>query len=156
MLIESTFEKWRRFTGDIDSDGPTKKSIQREWDEPGMQKVLRELQDAVEPTHAAIITGLTGRWAGAWLNAVPVSRLGLKLSNQETRIACATRLGSRVSHEYTCKCGKTADSKGIHSLSMSCGTWAHISAYGTEQSSPKSLKLCPSSICHRASRTVPR
>ncbi|MEL7309630.1 MAG: hypothetical protein AAGK05_18425, partial [Pseudomonadota bacterium] len=42
--------------------------------------------------------------AGAWLNAVPISSLGLKLDNSSLRISVALRLGVEIARPYTCVC----------------------------------------------------
>lgn len=55
--------------------------------------------------------------SGAWLQALPIPNLGLKLSDEELRTAASLRLGTPVIQEHTCLCGGKADSKGQHALS---------------------------------------
>jgi hypothetical protein len=55
--------------------------------------------------------------AGDWLNALPSQPLGLKLSDNEIRIAAGLRLGARVTGTHTCRCGQLVDELGHHPLS---------------------------------------
>ena len=57
--------------------------------------------------------------SGAWLNALPSSNLGFKLTDSEVRISTALRLGCNIVHPHVCKCGKPVDCKGHHGLSCS-------------------------------------
>ena len=48
---------------------------------------------------------------------MPVSKLGLKLSNTNIRIACGLRSGSPLCHTHQCHCRKRVDQSGTHGLS---------------------------------------
>ena len=67
-------------------------------------------------TRATILAAMAPG-SGDWLNALPLPQLGLKLNNNELRIAAGLRLGSDVIHPHTCICGQQADAKGVHGLS---------------------------------------
>ena len=54
--------------------------------------------------------------SGAWLNALPLDQLGLKMSDNEVRIAAGLRLGCPVIHPHICICGQAADKFGVHGL----------------------------------------
>ena len=54
--------------------------------------------------------------SGAWLNAIPLPQLGLKLYDNELRVAAGLRIGCDVIHPHTCICGQEADAKGVHGL----------------------------------------
>ena len=54
--------------------------------------------------------------SGDWLNALPLSALGLSLTNDQFRIGCALRLGAPVSFARACVCGTKADEHGSHIL----------------------------------------
>jgi hypothetical protein len=43
--------------------------------------------------------------------------LGLRLSNEQLRVAVSLRLGSPVCLPHRCQCGAEADSHGLHALS---------------------------------------
>ena len=55
--------------------------------------------------------------ASAWLNAVPVPSLGLKLDNGSIRLACGLRLRTKICQPHTCICGSLVDEHGRHGLS---------------------------------------
>ena len=54
--------------------------------------------------------------AGAWLNAIPISSLGLKLNNESLRISVALRLGAKLSLPYNCVCGTAVGDSATHGL----------------------------------------
>ena len=55
---------------------------------------------------------------GAWLNALSVSSLGLRMSNDTVRIAIGLRVGAPLCLPHTCACcGEPVDNLGLHGLS---------------------------------------
>ena len=76
------------------------------------------LQDAnIEDFTRAVILSSKAPGSGSWLNALPLPQLGLKMTDNEVRIAAGLRLGTNVIHTHTCICGHEADDKGVHGLS---------------------------------------
>ena len=55
--------------------------------------------------------------SGAWLNALPCSNFGLRLGNDELRIAVGLRLGCPLVRPHKCVCGSEVDELGHHGLS---------------------------------------
>ena len=56
--------------------------------------------------------------SGAWLNAFPISAVGLCLDDSEVQIAISLRLGLPVCSPHMCVgCGAAVDDRGLHSLS---------------------------------------
>ena len=55
----------------------------------------------------------------AYLNALPLPSCGLKLSNIELPIVCASPIGSTLCQPHTCFCSKVVKSDGRHRLSCS-------------------------------------
>ena len=54
--------------------------------------------------------------SGSWLNALPCTNLGLRLGNEELRIALGLRLGAPIVRAHRCVCGAEVESKGHHEL----------------------------------------
>ena len=54
--------------------------------------------------------------SGDWLAAPPITSVGLRLSDEEVRVAVAHRLGCRACEPHTCRCGKLVDARGLHGL----------------------------------------
>ena len=48
------------------------------------------------------------------IGAAPIVSVGLRLSDEATRIAVAHRLGCRACEPHICVCGKTVDARGLH------------------------------------------
>ena len=55
--------------------------------------------------------------AGDWLNAPPLTAIGLRLSNEAVRVAVGFRLGCTTCQPRICICGTTVDARGLHELS---------------------------------------
>ena len=55
--------------------------------------------------------------SGDWLNALPISTCGLRMSNDVVKVAIGFRLGIRLCEPHTCPCGAMVDAFGTHSLS---------------------------------------
>uniref|UniRef100_A0A1X7TN01 Uncharacterized protein n=1 Tax=Amphimedon queenslandica TaxID=400682 RepID=A0A1X7TN01_AMPQE len=60
--------------------------------------------------------------SGAWLQALPVFSLGLRLDDTTVHIGVALRLGLSVCVPHTCRlCGASVDSLGLHGLTCKKG-----------------------------------
>jgi hypothetical protein len=91
--------------------------IQRRWDESCCkQKVSTLLSEAVDIDSKARLLACMNESAGSWLNALPVSSLGLKLSDDAVRIAVSLRLGTNICEPHNCICGQRVDTRGTHGL----------------------------------------
>lgn len=71
---------------------------------------------ATNNTELIRLKGLACFGAGDWLNTLPQAAIGLKLNNEELRVAVAFRLGSPISLPHICVCGSQADEYGLHAL----------------------------------------
>ena len=63
--------------------------------------------------------------SGAWLNAVPISSLGLKLDNETVRVAIGLRLGANICEPHQCCCGASVDARGAHGLACKKSSGRH-------------------------------
>jgi hypothetical protein len=121
--LEDAKEKWanqlnRPFVA------PPKPNLQSSWDTPlyeARHKAI--LESAASSDVSARLLASASKNAGAWLNAFPISSLGLKLSDAELRVCCAIRLGLKICQSHICRCGVQVDELGAHGLSckMSAG-----------------------------------
>ena len=64
--------------------------------------------------------------AGVWLNAIPISSLGLKLDNESLRISVALRLGVEIAMPYNCVCGASVDGTATHGLDCRRSGGRHV------------------------------
>ena len=100
---------------------------QRAWDEPVARLKLSHLLNAAQslPDRARLLA-VSSPSAGTWLNAVPIRSLGLKLEDEELRIAVALRLGIKVSLPYSCECGVRVAENATHGLDCRRSSGKHI------------------------------
>ena len=100
----------------IEPDNPASLR-QKSWDLPVAKLILQDLiGQAPDPTSRGRLLAVSTPFAGAWLNAVPILPLGLKLDNESLRISVALRLGVQITMPYTCVCGKPVQGTATHGL----------------------------------------
>ena len=76
------------------------------------------LDSAPDAKSRARLLAASSKESGAWLNALPVSSLGLRMDDDTIRIAVGLRLGSPLCRPHTCQhCGEAVDQSGTHGLS---------------------------------------
>ena len=92
---------------------------QRSWDQPRVQATLDGLLDATNgPKDRARLLAASTKESGAWLNAPPITSLGLRMDDEVVRIAVGLRLGVPLCHPHTCcHCGTLVDKWATHGLS---------------------------------------
>ena len=92
---------------------------QKAWDTPLAQAAYDSLLDgAADPQSCARLLAFCTKESGAWLNALPISALGLRMDSEVIRIAVGLRLGAPLCPPHQCHlCGAQVDSLGTHGLS---------------------------------------
>ena len=92
---------------------------QKSWDTPVLMATLDTLlEDAPDATTTARLLAASTSESGAWLNALPISSLGLRMDNNTIRVAVGIRLGTQLCRPHMCHhCGSEVDGSGIHGLS---------------------------------------
>ena len=92
---------------------------QKAWDTPKVSAVADALLDnAPDPTSRARLLAASAGESGVWLNAPPISSLGLRMDNNTIRVAVGLRLGSSLCRPHTCHhCGAVVDHLATHGLS---------------------------------------
>jgi len=91
--------------------------IQKAWD--GLVAKTHETQllsEASSETDRARLLEASSTHSGDWLHAAPIVSIGLRLSDEATRIAVAHRLGCRSCESHVCVCDKTVNTRGLHGL----------------------------------------
>ena len=63
---------------------------------------------------------------GDWLNAPPITSVGLRLDNETLRIAVGLRLGSQLCLPHICPCGSAVEENGVHGLSCRRSAGRHL------------------------------
>ena len=74
--------------------------------------------DSSNPMHRARFLAASCKESGAWLNALPVISLGLRMDNATMRISMGLRLGLPLCQSHTCQhCGAEVSQFATHGLS---------------------------------------
>ena len=92
---------------------------QREWDSPRVKASAQALlEDAPDARSRAGLLATSRKESGAWLNALPVSTLGLRLYDETMCLAVGLRLGTPLCRPHECSnCGTMVDDLVTHGLS---------------------------------------
>ena len=92
---------------------------QRAWDQLQVSSTFCELLEAIDTDvgHARLLAVST-KESGAWLYALPIASVGLRMDDDDVRIAAAIRLGAYLGHPHKCyHCDNDVDTTAIHGLS---------------------------------------
>ena len=92
--------------------------FQKVWDTVASTAVFSDILTGC-PGNAdqARLKAANSHHAGDWLNALPIASVGLRLSDEEIRVAVGYRLGSSICQPHRCVCGSFVDARGLHGLS---------------------------------------
>ena len=125
---------------------------QKAWDAPKVSAtadtLLKQAPDAV--SHSCLLAAST-KESGAWLDALPVSSLGLRMDNNTVRVAVGLRLGSPLCRPHTCHhCGVQVDGTATHGLSCKWSEGRHQC-----HAAVNNIVHCTMSAAHLLSRLEP-
>jgi len=91
---------------------------QRSWDDSRCDYVADMLsQQATSPADKARLLAIRAPGSSAWLKAMPLTAVGLKLDNASLRVAVGLRLGAPLVYPHNCCCGEAVLPDGRHGLS---------------------------------------
>ena len=75
------------------------------------------LDNCTSQIDKARILALKASHTGDWLNAPPITSIGLLMSNETIPVAVGLRLGAKLCEPHQCNCGALVDARGLHGLS---------------------------------------
>src|SRR6218665_2289517 len=88
------------------------------WDRPLLQHTFKTLfQDTADPYNTARLKAVSSPHASGWLYALPITACGLKLEDEDVRVAVGLRLGGALCEAHKVGCGGPIDARGSHGLS---------------------------------------
>ena len=95
--------------------------LQRAWDKPTITSSFESLLgNAQDSSTRARLLAVASKESGVWLNALPLSTIGLRMDDDTIRVAVSLRLNwcQTICEPHTCsQCGSPEDDKGTHALS---------------------------------------
>ena len=115
-LITGAIGCWQRLGGAQLPSHPASHS-QRNWDNPICEATFANILSSSDAVGRARLLASTSNGSGQWLHALPSSALGLRLTDEETRIAVGLRVGADLVFPHKCICGSQVSSNGHHGLS---------------------------------------
>lgn len=117
-FLDSALQVWSK-DFDVSPPAAPESDRQRSWDDPVAQATYNSLlEKASSPQDKARLQAASQKESGAWLHALPVSSLGLRLDNSTIRVAIGLRLGIPIVQPHLCHhCDTQVDCFGTHGLS---------------------------------------
>jgi len=105
---------------------PPDSTVQRVWDNQVCEVQSDQLLDnAFQHVERARLLASRSAGSSDWLDAMPLSSIGLKLDNASVRIAVGLRLGAPIVRPHKCVCGTIVSMDGHHGLSCRHGSGRH-------------------------------
>ena len=126
QLLETAKDKWRE--GHAQSPPAPLASYRRKMcDVPKVQARMDHLlATAYDARSRARLLAAFAAESGAWLNARPVTSLGLYMDNDSIRVAIGLRLGANLCVLHRCEhCGNEVDQLATHGLSCKWSQGRH-------------------------------
>lgn len=115
--VDAALAAW---SSDHDSPPPSGVAacLQKAWDNPKVTRMADDLlEHAPDDVSRARLLAVSAPESGAWLHALPVSSLGLRMDDNTIRCAVGLRLGSTLCHPHSCRhCGAEVDHLATHGL----------------------------------------
>ena len=100
---------------------------QKPWNTPKVAEIaVNLLENAPDARCQARLLATSTKKAGAWLNVLPISSLGLRMDDDTNRVAIGHCLGSSLCRPHVCvHCGVDVDSVATHGLSCQWSEGRH-------------------------------
>ena len=98
---------------------------QRAWDEPIVKDDINHLFATASQRDKSRLLAVTSSHSGDWLHALPIASCGLRLENEDIRVAVGLRLGAALCQAHQCPCGAFVEVNGLHGLSCKLGSGKH-------------------------------
>ena len=126
--VASAMSAWTRMatTTTASTISPPASTAQRTWDDQCCKNQAEiQLDGATDHVARARLLAACSPGSGDWLDALPLSAVGLKMDNSTVRIAAGLRLGAPIVRSHTCICGAMVTVYGHHGLSCRHGSGRH-------------------------------
>jgi hypothetical protein len=101
-------------------------SSQRALDDGISLAISNELVSLADLVNKARLLASLAPGSGSWLQSLPCNNLGLRLANNELRIALGLRLGSPLVLTHQCVCGAEVEANEHHGLACRRSSGLHL------------------------------
>ena len=117
-LVEEALSVWQT-THDNPPPSHPSSHYQRVWDSAVVEASFNALMVSAPKTQSrARLLAVSCPESGAWLHAMPISSVGLRMDDDVVRIAVSLRLGVPLCYPHMCSCcGAEVNNLGTHGLS---------------------------------------
>ena len=118
LHVDSALASWS-----LDQDNPPPVAPashrQKVWDAVKVSAMANSLlENAPDAQSRARLMAASTKESGAWLNALPISSLGLRMDDNTVRVSVGLRLGTTLCRPHDCfHCGAEVNHLGTHGLS---------------------------------------
>ena len=124
--MAEAISQWCCLTDDADiSITISDTGAQKQWSSAVNKMKLKRLHETNSNPAKARLLAYEGKIPGAWLNAYPSKMLGLKLTDDQTRISLGLRLGAKTCEAHICSCGNEVQEDGKHGLACKKSAGRH-------------------------------
>src|ERR1700743_1881579 len=98
---------------------------QRMWEQEFVDNTFNQLLSRAPDDYTRTrLLAVSSLHAGDWLNAPPITAVGLHMSTNAIRVATGLRLGANLCRSHTCRCDVLVDARGNQGLT--CGRSAGL------------------------------
>ena len=120
-ILEIMRRRWQQSTAET-SDFPSSDCKQSSWDTPLLSAAMSGIESRARDSYdLARLNAIQAPHASDWLFALPLAAQGLRLNDEEMRVAVGLRLGAVICAPHACACGTMVSARGSHGLACSLG-----------------------------------
>jgi hypothetical protein len=112
---DTSVESWSLLSGQLHP--PLNSHVQKNWTTLVFEAARDSIQRIANFQSQSRFSAYQGKLSGCWLQALPSSNLGLKLTDMQLRVSVALRLGSKLCEPHECICCTQVEENGLHGLS---------------------------------------
>jgi len=89
------------------------------WDAPKVEATFSSIMDGASLLSQSRVLAVSCPESGAWLHAMPISSVGLRMDDDVIRVAVGLRLGLPLCHPRECHdCGAPVDARWYRSAKL--------------------------------------
>jgi hypothetical protein len=125
--VHAALQAWQTAVPQMTTPPPGAQArLQRAWDEPCCAKITAALMEAASDEQTRARLGASQQaTSGAWLRALPLATVGLRLEDEVVRVGVGLRLSLNLCMPHTCPCGSQVDALGTHGLACKKSAGRH-------------------------------